>query len=286
MLKRLSRVLITSLLVLSMTACAGKKTVIGEDAHILYDGIRVIDINLTDEAYGIGVDKDQPELREKINTFIKEYEKNGKFQEICSHYAGGKPFPVYSAKKDSSADQLIVASTGDFQPFDYNDGDTYYGIDKEYVSALATYLGKELVLENMNFDIMFMAVAQHKADICIAGITINEAREKYVDFSDPYYHAGQIIVTKDDNELFKNVSSLDEIETILSDEKNNIKVAVENMTIGEYYCKGNAEFGFKGFPVATVAFANLEECLEELEEGNVDIVIGDSAVLKYILENK
>ncbi len=100
MTKRLSRIVVIILVTLIISSCGSNKNVIGADAHIVYVGIRVIDINLTDEAYGIGVDKDQPELLEKINTFIREYEKNGKFQEICDHYAGGEPFPVYSAKKD------------------------------------------------------------------------------------------------------------------------------------------------------------------------------------------
>lgn len=141
----------------------------------------------------------------------------------------------------------MVATTGDFKPFDYVEGDLNYGIDKEFAAALADYLGKELVLENINFDIMFMTVAQHKADICIAGITINDARKKYVDFSDPYYHAGQIIVTTNKNTAFDNAKTAEDIEEVMNAAGDNLRVGVENMTIGQYYCEGNAEYGFKGF---------------------------------------
>lgn len=283
-MSRLVRILIVTTLLISITACSSPKAVIGEDAHLKYDNLNVIDINLTEEEYGIGVDKNQPELLNQINAFIKECEANGKFEEICSHYEGGEPVPVESVERNNTKDQLIVATTGDFAPFDYNIADKSYGIDKEFVAALAEYLGKELVLEYINFDIMFMTVAQHKADICIAGITINDARKKYVDFSDPYYHAGQIIVTTDKCALFDNVKNAAEIEEVLNNPDNNLTVAVENMTTGHYYCEGNSDFGYAGFPVTTVPLATLDDCLEELEGGGVDVVIGDAAVLKYIID--
>ena len=81
---------------------------------------KVIDIDLTDEEYAFGVDKDQPELLEKVNAFIKEIKDNGKFDEICSHYFGdGEPVGVESAAYDASKDQLVVATNAAFEPFEY-----------------------------------------------------------------------------------------------------------------------------------------------------------------------
>ena len=40
--------------------------------------VKVIDIALSDEEYAFGVDKKQPELKEKANAFIKELKENGK----------------------------------------------------------------------------------------------------------------------------------------------------------------------------------------------------------------
>ena len=84
-------------------------------------------------------------------------------------------------------DQLVVATNASFEPFEYVDGDSYKGIDMELASLLAQELGKELVIENMDFDAVCLSVGQHKCDIAMAGLTINEEREEYVTFSDPYY---------------------------------------------------------------------------------------------------
>ena len=78
---------------------------------------KVIEIELTNEEYAFGVDKEQPELLEKANAFIKEIKENGTFDEICNKYFGdGTPTPVTSAKRDDSKEQLVVATNAAFEP--------------------------------------------------------------------------------------------------------------------------------------------------------------------------
>ena len=94
--------------------------------------VKVIDIELTSEEYAFGVDKNQPELMEEANALIKEIKENGQLDEICSHYfSDGTPVGVTSAEEDSTKDQLIVATNAEFEPFEYKQGDTFYGIDME-----------------------------------------------------------------------------------------------------------------------------------------------------------
>lgn len=72
----------------------------------------------------------------------------------------------------------------------------------EIAALFAQELGKELVIENMDFDAVCLSVGQHKCDIAMAGLTINEEREEYVTFSDPYYKASQRLVTLADDTGF------------------------------------------------------------------------------------
>ena len=91
---------------------------------------KVIDINLTEEEYAFGVDKNQPELLEKVNEFIDKIKKDGTFDEVCDKYFGdGEPTAVVSAAEDSSKDQLVVATNAQFEPFEYKKGENFYGID-------------------------------------------------------------------------------------------------------------------------------------------------------------
>ena len=53
------------------------------------DGIKVIDIKLTDEEYAFGVDKAQPDLLESLNAYLKGIKEDGTFDEILSKYFQG-----------------------------------------------------------------------------------------------------------------------------------------------------------------------------------------------------
>ena len=84
----------------------------------------------------------------------------------------------------------------------------------EIAALFAQELGKELVIENMDFDAVCLSVGQHKCDIAMAGLTINEEREEYVTFSDPYYKASQRLVTLADDTAFdacKDAASVEEV---------------------------------------------------------------------------
>lgn len=250
----------------ALTGCGSKKTA------------KVIDVELTDEEYAFGVDKTQPELLKEVNEFIAEIMSDGTFDEICDHYFGdGTPVAVKSAELDESKDQLVVATNAAFEPFEYTKGDDYYGIDMEIAQALATKLGKELVIQNMDFDAVCLSVGQQKCDIAMAGLTIKPDREEYVTFSDSYYNASQkLIVTSDDTE-FDDCKSAEEVKAILDGKGSDVTVGVQNGTTGQFYCEGDEEWGFDGFQMKTTGYKNGSLAVQDLLNGNIDYVIIDSA---------
>ncbi len=246
---------------------------------------KVIDIDLTNEEYAFGVDKDQPELLEKVNAFIKEIKDNGKFDEICSHYFGdGEPVGVESAAYDASKDQLVVATNAAFEPFEYMIGDKYAGIDMEIAGALAEYLGVELVVQNMDFDAVCLSVGQHKCDVAMAGLTVKPDREEYVTFSDSYYSASQqLIVTSDDTE-FDSCKTADDVNALLAAKDSKVKIGVQNGTTGQFYVEGDADWGFTGFAAQSVGYKSGSLAVQDLLNGNIQYVIIDAAPAKCITE--
>lgn len=249
--------------------------------------VKVIDIELTNEEYAFGVDKNQPELLEKVNTFIKEIKENGKFDEICNNYFGdGTPVAVKSAKLDTSKDQLVVATNAAFEPFEYtpNGGEDYYGIDMEIAAALAEYLGKELVIQNMKFEAVCLSVGQHQCDIAMAGLTIKPDREEYVTFSDAYYSASQKIIVAGDNTDFDACKTAADVEAILNGYNKDTKIGVQQGTTGQFYVEGDAEWEFVGFPVTCVPYDNGSLAVQDLINGGVKAVIIDSAPATCITE--
>jgi len=283
MKKIMALALATIMVMGTLTACGGSDNA---DGSAPATTVKVIDVNLTEEEYAFGVDKNQPELLEATNTFIEKIMNDGTFEAICNNYFGdGTPVAVQSAQLDESKDQLVVATNAAFEPFEYTDGGTnYYGIDMEIADLLAKELGKELVIVNMDFDAVCLSVGQQQCDIAMAGLTVNEERKEYVNFSTSYYNASQKLIVMSDNTEFDACTDAASVEAILNTKDNTCKIGVQNGTTGQFYCQGDEDWGFAGFAVTTTGYKNGSLAVQDLLNGNLDYVIIDAAPAACIVE--
>ena len=276
-MKKLLAVAMAVIMAAALAGCGGngeKKTT-----------AKVIEIWLTNEEYAFGVDKTQPELLESVNEFIEEIKATGTFDEICNRYFGdGTPVAVTSAVYDESKDQLVVATNAEFEPFEYMEGDKYYGIDMEIAAQLAAYLGKELVIQNMDLDEVCPAVGQQKCDIAMAGLTVREDRMEYVSFSAPYYVAAQKLIVASDDTEFDGCLEAASVEAILKEKGSSVKVGVQTGTTGQFYAEGDEDWGFEGLGVEVVGYKTGSLAVQDMLDGNIDYVIIDSAPAEYITE--
>ena len=176
-MKKLLAMVLTSVLAATMlVGCGGEaKTA------------KVIEIELTQEEYAFGVDKTQPELLESVNTFIAEIKDNGVFDEICNNYFGdGTPVAVKSAKYDASKDQLVVATNAAFEPFEYMQGEDYYGIDMSRMSEFIAFhaavaLLRERGMEQLLHDTYRKCLEQAKLPV---NEMVNCVKDIYAPFTD------------------------------------------------------------------------------------------------------
>jgi len=262
--------------IVALTGCGSEK----ESSKV-----KVIDIQLTQEEYAFGVDKNQPELLEKVNEFIAKIKSDGTFDEICEKYFGdGTPEPVTSAALDESKDQLVVATNAGFEPFEYMVGDKYYGVDMEIAKLLAEYLGKELVISNMDFDAVCLSVGQGKADIAMAGLTIKEDRKEYVNFSDKYYDAAQQIIVKASDKTFDDCKTAEDVEKVIKGLPETTKVGVQAGTTGQFYVEGDPDWGFEGYKVKCIGYKSGSLAVQDMLNGNIDFVVIDEAPAKSIAD--
>ena len=280
--------LLAVLFVLPILVACGNKTDDNGDGNKTADKItaKVIEINLTDEDYAFGVDKDQPELLAKTNEFIQEIVSNGKFDEICNRYFGdGEPVLVESKELDTSKDQLVVATNAAFEPFEYTVGNKFAGIDMEIAALLAEKLNLELVIQNMDFDAVCLSVGNHQCDIAMAGLTVNEARMEYVEFSDSYYKASQQIIVPSNNTEFDACKTADDVVAVLNGKDASTKIGVQNGTTGQKYLQGDAEWEFDGFKVSCIGYKNGSLAVQDMLNGNLDFVVIDAAPAKCITDS-
>lgn len=283
-MRKVLSALLVAACTLSLAACGSSSSksettgASGETAAGSANTAKVIDVDLTSEEYAFGVDKTQPELLEQTNTFIQKIKDDGTLDAICAKYFGdGEPEAVESAELDSSKDQLVVATNAAFEPFEYTKGDQYYGIDMEIAKLLADELGKELVIQNMDFDAVCLSVGQHKCDIAMAGLTIKPDREEYVSFSDSYYKASQKLIVTSDNTEFDDCKTADDVNKILQAKGSDMKIGFQTGTTGQFYCEGDADWGFTKLAMTSTGYKNGSLAVQDLLNGNLNYVIIDAA---------
>lgn len=114
----------------------------------------------------------------------------------------------------NASEQLIMGTNAEFPPFEFvaDEGeglvDKFDGIDVAIAKKIADKLGKELVVEDMQFEGLIASAQSGKVDFVAAGMTADDERRQSVDFSDTYYVAKQVMVVAADNTTINSAEDL------------------------------------------------------------------------------
>lgn len=284
MKKILSLVLAALMLVGTLTMLAGCGSAGSSKAA-------VVDIALTDELYAYAVKKGNAELLQQLNAYLTKIKGDGTFESIVNKYFGdGTPTPVVSAKEmKTDGSQLIVATNAAFAPFEYMEGENYLGLDLEIMAGFAAELGKELYINNMEFESVCNAVggtAETAAycDVAAAGLTISEERKQTLDFSDSYYNATQVLVIKEGDTTFADCKTAEDVMAKLKAMDSKTIIGVQTGTTGQFFCEGDESLGFEKLPVTCKSYTNGSLAVQNLLNGSVNFVIIDEGPAKSIVE--
>ena len=94
-------------------------------------------------------------------------------------------------------DVLVMATNAEFPPYESKDSSgEIVGIDVDMMKAVCDKLDRKLKITNTAFDSIVVNVERKMADAGVAAMTITEERKKYVDFSDSYMTATQVVIVR------------------------------------------------------------------------------------------
>jgi polar amino acid transport system substrate-binding protein len=170
-----------------------------------------------------------------------------------------------------STGELTVATDAAYAPFEVVDTATgkIIGFDVDLLDAIGKVAGFTPVYRNEPFDTIFINLAQGQYDIVISAATITDERKQTVNFSDPYFTAGQVIIVRE--------ADKDKIMSV--DDLVGKKLGVQLGTTGAEAAKGVKDAVVSEYPT-------FPEAAQALVNGDVDAVVNDSAVsFNYILSN-
>jgi polar amino acid transport system substrate-binding protein len=176
------------------------------------------------------------------------------------------------AKKQAAEDlpPLRVGTEPSFQPFEFaNEKNEIVGFDMDIAKAIADKTGRKLEIVNVGFDGLVGALDAGRIDLIIAGFSIKPDRQEQVDFSEPYFDAGQIVVVRENETAINGPQDL---------KGKTVAVQVGTTGAGEAENYTSAD-KIQSFPKVNEAFMNLKN-------NRVDAVIIDVPVAKsYIKTN-
>lgn len=94
------------------------------------------------------------------------------------------------------AGTITIATEGAFKPFNYFEGKKLTGFEVELADALAKQMGLKVKWVTQPFDSLLIGLNQDRYDFVIASHGITDERKKAVDFTNPHYCTGGLIVAQ------------------------------------------------------------------------------------------
>lgn len=103
---------------------------------------------------------------------------------------------------------LRVVTDATFPPMEFVKDGKRTGFDIDLVEALGKEMGRPIEWIDIDFKGLIPALQSGRADMAMSAIYITDERKKVVDFSDPYYAGGLVVLTKKDGPV-KSLKDLD-----------------------------------------------------------------------------
>jgi ABC-type amino acid transport substrate-binding protein len=172
-----------------------------------------------------------------------------------------------SIRPPAGAPALRVVIADAVPPYAWAEGDRYVGLEVDFANALASALGRSIRFEAVDFGDVLPTVADGRADIAMAGLTVTRAREVQVAFSDPYVRSGLLaLVRREDAARYP---------TPLSVVDGGQAIGVVGGTTGEAFVKQRVHSS------AIMPYPTARAAVDELGTRRIDAVVHDAPVLLW-----
>ncbi|NOZ30035.1 MAG: basic amino acid ABC transporter substrate-binding protein [Chloroflexi bacterium] len=163
--------------------------------------------------------------------------------------------------------KIKVGMNAEYPPFEFVDeSGNIVGFDVDLIDALAKRAGFDYELINTKWDGIFAALASGEFDVVCSAVTITEERAQIVDFTDPYFNAGQSIAVLATNDEIKSVEDL-----------KGKRIGVQLGTTGDIEASKIEGAEVKRYEEITIAF-------QALANGDVDAVVNDTPTSAEIIK--
>ena len=178
---------------------------------------------------------------------------------------------------------LINANNAPFPPFeDYDDASKMFvGFNIDIAREIANATGRSLVIVNfIDYGVLQASVATGGVDMSVSSMTITDARNTTMDFSDVYWKANQAALVKADSKFAcANTANCTDAE-IAGGATDNV-IGVQQTTTSESWVATNVAPLMDNPGLNIKKFANVATEIAALQAGGVTIVVIDEPVAEF-----
>ena len=171
------------------------------------------------------------------------------------------------ACKGKDNDVLVVGSEVNYPPFESYENNVMVGFDIDLINEIGKRVGKKIVIKDMAFDALLVALQSGKIDSVISCMSITDERKKSVNFTQDYLSTSAFLVIRENEERIKTVKDL-----------KGKKVATQIGTTQDAFVDE-----LKG--VENVKLKTGPDTIVHLASNKVDAALLDSTAAKKIVAN-
>ena len=256
-MKKIFAAMLALVMAASLCACGSKQV-----------NLKILDTEYAVEDYAIAIAKENDQLLSDVDAALNELLADGTLQKIVDKYISGVDHGL-TFGNDGANGTLTMGTNAEFPPYEYYDGENIVGIDAEVAAAIADKLGKTLVIEDMAFDSIIVAIQTGKIDMGMAGMTVTDERKESVNFTTSYATGVQVVIVREGSKI----TSVDDLFA----DGANYNIGVQTGTTGDLYSTSDLEDEGK----ATIQRYNKgADAVQALVSGKVDCVIIDNEPAK------
>lgn len=161
----------------------------------------------------------------------------------------------------TAAETIRFATEASYPPFESMDANNkIVGFDVDLANALCKEIDATCTFSNQSFDSLIPSLKFRRIDAVMAGMDITPEREKQVLFSTPYYENSALFIGQK-----SKYASIDALK--------GKKVGVQNGTTHQKFIMD------KHPEITTVPYDSYQNARLDLQNGRIDAVFGDNAVV-------
>jgi len=178
---------------------------------------------------------------------------------------------------------LINANNAPFPPFEFYDDTSkmFVGFNIDIAREIANATGRRLVIVNfIDYGILQASVATGGVDMSVSSMTITDARNTTMDFSDVYWKANQAALVKADSTFACANTASCTPEEIAGGATDNV-IGVQLATTSESWVVANVAPHMNDPGLNIKKFDSVATEIAALQAGGVAIVVIDEPVAEF-----